>query len=129
MTAREIGAEVAKRSSMAPGDVLNVIDTMMDIIHQNLLNSRSVCLDGLGTFTVTCRSAGNGVDTEDDVTSNQITELKVRFTPSYTRSKFEGTTRAMFAGVTFERIDNIKTRKKDSTPGGNDDDDFIDPEA
>lgn len=132
----EIGQEVAKRSSMSPGDVLNVIETMQDIIQQNLLNSRSVRLDRIGTFTVTCRSAGNGVSTEEDVTSKQISNLKIRFTPSFTRSAYNGTTRAMFEGVTFEKVNKVKkgTKSEDeqggtNPVGGNDDDDFVDPGA
>lgn len=131
----EIGQEVAKRSSMAPGDVLNVIETMQDIIQQNLLNSRSVRLDRIGTFTVTCRSTGNGVLKEEDVTSKQITDLKIRFTPSFTRSAYNGITRAMFEGVTFEKVKKVKAEGKSeeeqggTTPGGGNDDYYVDPEA
>jgi predicted histone-like DNA-binding protein len=113
MTSYELGVEISKRSSMTPGDALNVLDTMMDIIQQNLMNSRSVCLDRLGTFTVTCRSTGNGVDMETEVSSKQITDLKVRFTPSYNRNRYNGTTRAMFDGVTFEKINRSKVQKSE----------------
>lgn len=132
MTVYELGVEVSKRSSMSAGDALNIIETAQDIIRQNLMNSRSVCLDRLGTFTVTCRSPKNGVKTEEEVSSNQITELKVRFTPSYTRNSYNGTTRAMFEGVTFEKVYKGKIQRQQNTenptPGG-DDDDIVDPGA
>lgn len=131
-----IGLEIAKRSSMAPGDVLNVIETMQDIIQQNLLNSRSVRLGRIGTFTVICRAAGNGVLNEEEVTSKQITNLKIRFTPSFTRSTYNGITRTMFEGVTFEKVKKVKAGKKDEGEQGgtapvvgNGDDDYVDPNA
>jgi predicted histone-like DNA-binding protein len=132
MTSYELGVEISKRSSMTPGDALNVLDTMMNIIQQNLMNSRSVCLDRLGTFTVTCRSTGNGVDTEEEVSSKQITDLKVRFTPSYSRNQYNGTTRMMFEGVTFEKINRAKVQKSqepEENPGDGGDDGFVDPNA
>jgi predicted histone-like DNA-binding protein len=132
MTSYELGVEISKRSSMTPGDALNVLDAMMDIIQQNLMNSRSVSLDRLGTFTVTCKSTGNGVDTEEEVSSKQITDLKVRFTPSYSRSHYNGITRAMFEGVTFEKINRAKVQKSqepEENPDDGGDDGFVDPNA
>lgn len=132
MTVYELGVEVSKRSSMSAGDALNIIETAQDIIRQNLMNSRSVCLDRLGTFTVTCRSAKNGVKTEEEVSSKQISELKVRFTPSYTRSTYNGTTRAMFEGVTFEKVykGNVKREQNTNNPNpGDDGEDIVDPGA
>lgn len=101
----ELAIEIAEKSSLTPGDTLNVIDNLMLVMKRHLLNSRSVRLNGLGTFTIFCRARGNGVDTEEEVSSNQIKNLSVRFLPEYTVSGFEGKTRAMFQGVEFERID------------------------
>jgi predicted histone-like DNA-binding protein len=113
MTSYELGVEISKRSSMSPGDALNVLDTIMDIIQQNLLNSRSVCIDRLGTFTIGCRSSGNGVDNKEEVNSKQITELKVRFTPSFSRNQYNGITYPMFEGVTFEKLEKAMIQKEE----------------
>lgn len=139
VTAYDLAMQIAKRSSLTPGDSLNVIDNLMDVIQGYLLDSRSVCLDRLGTFTITCRSTGNGVDTEEEVSASQITDLKVRFTPTYTRNKFNGTTRSMFTGVTFEKINKAKSQTNPTTDpdngnnngdgGGNDNGGFINPAA
>lgn len=128
MSTYELGTEVSKRGSMTAGDTLNVIETALDIIEQNLRNGRSVCLDRLGTFTITCRSTKNGVETEEEVSSDQITDLKVRFTPAYTRSKYNGTTRSMFNGVTFKKISKAKAANSEE-PGSGSGGGQIDPDA
>ena len=83
-----------------------------------LLNSRTVRLDGLGTFTVIARTRGKGVDAEKDVSPNQVTSLHFMFTPEYTRPAALGTTRALWQGVEFE-----KWTGKDAADGGKDPDD------
>lgn len=105
VTASEMSEEIAKRSSLSSGDVLNVIDHLMDVMRTHLLNSRSVKLDKLGNFTAIIRSGGKGVDTEEEVNTDQISELKIRFTPAYTHNRINGTTRALFANVKFEKYD------------------------
>lgn len=125
VTTHELATEISKRSSLTPGDTKNVIDNLMDTMRMHLMDSKSVCLDGLGTFTVICNAKGYGVETEEEVAAAQIKQLKVRFTPTYTRSSFEGVTRDMFRGVTFEKYD---PKSKNSSDNGDDDDDYVDPD-
>lgn len=47
VTTYEVAVAIAEKSSLTPGDVLNVIDNMINVIQDNLMNSRSVCLAGL----------------------------------------------------------------------------------
>jgi len=102
VTSADLARDLAGVSTLSLGDSRNVFANMMGILRGYLLDSRSVCIDDFGTFTVTCQAQGNGVDTLEEVSPKQITGLKVRFTPSYTRTTFAGTTRAMFTGVDFE---------------------------
>ena len=129
VTTKQLGIEVSKRSSMAPGDTMNVVDTVMDVIRQYLMNGRSVRLDDLGTFTVIANAKGHGVDTEEEVTSKQIQALKIRFTPSYTRNAIEGTTRAMYADIQFEKYEPKGKGSGAGIDPGDDDDDVVDPDA
>lgn len=115
---QQLGEMVAEKSSATPGDVHNVIRNLMSVMRSQLLNSRTVRLDGLGTFTVMARSRGNGVDKEKDVNPNQVTSLHFRFTPEYTRPAALGTTRALWQGVEFEKW----AWKKDNTDDGGDPD-------
>jgi len=109
---------IAEKASLTAGDVHNVIRNLMSVMRLQLLNSRTVRLDGLGTFTVIARTRGKGVDAEKDVSPNQVTSLHFMFTPEYTRPAALGTTRALWQGVEFE-----KWTGKDAADGGKDPDD------
>ena len=100
---QQLGEMVAEKCSATPGDVHNVIRNLMSVMRMQLLNSRTVRLDGLGTFTVIARTRGKGVDKEKDVNPNQVTSLHFMFTPEYTRPAALGTTRALWQGVEFEK--------------------------
>lgn len=128
VTTKEIGIALAGMSSLSAGDARSMVENMTSIIGKSLLDGKSVCLEDFGTFTVTCKAVGTGVKTKEEVNPNQITHLKVRFTPAYKRSSFQGTTRAIFNGVSFKMIDD-RLKENTSAPGGNDDDDYVDPNA
>ena len=115
---QQLGEMVAEKCSATPGDVHNVRN-LMSVMRLQLLNSRSVRLDGLGTFTVIARTRGKGVDAEKDVSPNQVTSLHFMFTPEYTRPAALGTTRALWQGVEFEKW----TGKNVSSGDGKDPDD------
>lgn len=101
VSTHELGEMIAEKSSLTPGDVHNTIRNLMTCMRLHLLNSRSVKLDGLGTFTVICKSNGKGVNTKEEVSPAQITNLKVQFRPEYTRPRGGTTTRAMFEKVNY----------------------------
>ncbi len=124
-----IAKRIASKSSLTPGDVYNVVYSLIDELNDKLLNGHSVCLNEFGTFTVIAKAGGNGVETPQAVNASQIKSLRVQFTPSYKRTPFQGVTRAMFDGVEFQRWkgdpyhpDNDKTGGN-STGGNNNDDD------
>lgn len=50
-----IGETIAERSSLTAGDVHNVIRNLMAVMREQLLNSRTVKLEGLGSFTLVCQ--------------------------------------------------------------------------
>lgn len=78
-----------------------------------LLNSRSIRLDGLWTFTMIARTRGKGVEDEKVVNPNQVVTLKCQFTDEYTRSAVLGTIRAMIQGVQFEKASKIRKGAED----------------
>ena len=99
---------IAEKASLTPGDVHNVIRNLMSVMREQLLNSRTVRLDGLGTFTMRARSTSKGVETADKVSPQQITTLWCQFTPEYRRpATGGGVTRAMLNGVSFENVANL----------------------
>ena len=111
--AQQLAEVIAEKSSLTPGDVHNVIRNLMTVMRSQLLNSRTVRLDGLGTFTMKARTRGKGVVKSEDVNPNQVTALRCQFTPEYTRPAAIGTTRAMLQGVEFEKWTGVVTDGKD----------------
>ena len=118
--AQQLAEVIAEKSSLTPGDVHNVIRNLMTVMRSQLLNSRTVRLDGLGTFTMKARTRGKGVVKSEDVNPNQVTALRCQFTPEYTRPAAIGTTRALLQGVEFEKWTGVVTDGKDDAgDGGN----------
>ena len=58
-----LAESIAEKSSLTPGDVQNVIRNLMSTMRMHLLNSRTVRLNGLGTFTMKARTRGKGTET------------------------------------------------------------------
>jgi len=135
---QKIAEIIAEKSSLTPGDVHNVIRNLTNVMREQLLNSRTIKLEGLGSFTMMARANGKGVKHEKDVNSSQIIGLRCQFTPEYHRNA--GTiTRAMTQGVEFISLAEIARKLNlniddidkgdDDDGGGNPDDEFIDPTA
>lgn len=98
---------IAEKASLTAGDVHNVIRNLMSVMREQLLNSRTVRLEGLGTFTMIAKAGGKGVELEGKVSCTQITSLRCQFTPEYTRSASGVTTRALTTGVEFVHIKDV----------------------
>ena len=118
VTTQQLAEVIAEKSSLTPGDVQNVVRNLMSAMREQLLNSRTVRLDGLGTFTMKARTQGRGVESADKVNPNQITALKCQFTAEYTRPAAIGTTRALLQGVQFVHVDLLKSMAEGGNPGG-----------
>ena len=128
-------SKMVNKQKMA--DVHNVIRNLMSVMREQLLNSRTVRLEGLGTFTMIAKAGGKGVVLESKVSSSQIVSLRCQFTPEYTRSADGVTTRALTSGVEFVHVKDVAGGFVDdddknhsgggdnpgggSTPGGDDD--------
>ena len=115
---QQLAENIAEKSSLTPGDVQNVIRNLMTTMRAELLNSRTVRLEGLGTFTMKARTSGKGVLSADKVNPNQITLLRCQFTPEYSRPAAIGTTRALLQGVQFVHADLMKSFVEDEEEGG-----------
>ena len=115
-----MATEIAEKSSLTAGDVHNVVRNLLSVMRSHLLNSRSVRLDALGTFSMKASSKGHGVRTAEEVNPNQVTALKCLFTPEYKRPAAIGTTRALLQGVEFQKWDENASA---GTAGGEDNED------
>ena len=107
VSTEQIAKEIAAYSSLSSGDVKNTIDNLVTVMSQHLQASESVTLDGLGSFHITMKSSGKGVEKEEDVSSSQAT-LLVRFTPASTRNPDRSVaTRSLVTGIKCARYDQL----------------------
>ena len=68
---------IAEKASLTAGDVHNVIRNLMSVMREQLLNSRTVRLEGLGTFTMVAKACGKGVEQESKQLANRCAALSV----------------------------------------------------
>jgi predicted histone-like DNA-binding protein len=118
----QLAKEIAAYSSLTPGDVKNTLDNLVVVVTQHLQSSESVTLDGLGTFRITLKSTGNGVETREEVSSTQAVP-KVRFKPICSRQSDGSTTRSLLDGIKFVNFEKKDKKTNDSENDGDDGDD------
>lgn len=82
-TLDEIATNVAYDCTITKADCKAVIEALIHEINNQLLNSYSVKLDGLGTFKVTVMSTG-AVEASEFSAAKNITGWRVKFMPAYT---------------------------------------------
>lgn len=125
---QKLGEIIAEKTSLTPGDVHNVVRNLMSAMREQLQSSRTVRLDGLGTFTMIAKAGGKGVESADKVNPGQIAHLRCRFTPEFKRPKGSATTRALTEGVTYINLADLgKTSESGGGNGGGGE--IIDPTA
>lgn len=74
-----ISRQIAGRSSLTTGDIMNTLSNFFDEIPTYLLLGQTVKLDGLGTFRISFTS--DGAADEDSFTAGYIKNARVIFTP------------------------------------------------
>ena len=77
---KEISADIVGLSSLARGDVSNVIDSLIDTIPKYLTMGKSVNLGDLGTLRISFSS--EGVTKAEEFNTGKISGVRVLFTPS-----------------------------------------------
>jgi predicted histone-like DNA-binding protein len=92
----QLSKAIAGRSSLSRGDVMNVIENMVDDIPKYLTEGYSVNLNNFGTLRLSLSS--EGVSEPDSFTAGHIKNMRVVFTPS---PEFKET----FQKIHFEKIE------------------------
>jgi len=82
----QLSKQIAGHSSITRGDVVNVIENIIDEIPKYLMEGYSVNLENFGTMRLSFSS--EGVDTPEKFTSDHIKGVRVVFTlsPEFKRS-------------------------------------------
>lgn len=107
VTTQDLAEKIAYSSSMTEGDVHGVIRNLLEVMRTELLNSQTVKLDGLGSFTLRACARGKGVETAEEVSPTQIKYLRCQFTAEGKRNGSGATTRALLNGVKYQRADGL----------------------
>jgi predicted histone-like DNA-binding protein len=77
---QEIAVDIVNLSSLARGDVSNVINSLIDTVPKYLLMNKSVSLGELGTFRISFSS--EGVENPEDFSVDKISGIRILFVPS-----------------------------------------------
>lgn len=72
-----VAKEIAKMSSMSIGDVLNVVQSLQEVMSSFLVQGKNVKLDLLGSFKI--RMNATAVAAKDEVKPSTITKKSVGF--------------------------------------------------
>ncbi|MCM1320691.1 MAG: HU family DNA-binding protein [Bacteroides sp.] len=75
-----LAKEISKSCTLTPADVVAVIESFLDKMPQYLKNSNRIRLNKFGIFKLSFSSTGH--KDKDDVSSADIKNLRVLFTPS-----------------------------------------------
>ena len=75
-----LAREISKSCTLTPADIVAVIESFLDKMPQYLKSSNRIRLNKFGIFKLSFSSEGH--EKAEDVSSNDIKNLRVLFTPS-----------------------------------------------
>lgn len=87
VTTDQICKRLALESTVSAADVKAVLEALSEVMGEYMASGRSVKLDGIGSFFFQASARKNGVEKKEDVNSNLINGVKVRFIPATTYKK------------------------------------------
>lgn len=130
---QELSKLISTATTLTQSDIAAVLYSLPQFMNVYLREGHSVRLNGLGTYAVFGRSKGNGVLRKEDVRPSQFSSLVLKFTPEYNVSVGGARTRTLLNDIEFTHIDRLTkgatgNNSGDNT-GGNNDDDYVDPNA
>ena len=76
----DLAKEISKSCTLTPADIVAVIESFLDKMPQYLKNSNRIRLNKFGIFKLSFSSVGQ--ESEDDVSSKDIKNVRVLFMPS-----------------------------------------------
>jgi predicted histone-like DNA-binding protein len=76
---RELTHAIASRCTLTAPDVLAMLESLLELVPEELAKGNLVRLGEFGSFSVSLQSVGT--DSEKDFTSGCITDCKIRFRP------------------------------------------------
>ena len=95
--AKRLAKDIEKESTVSYTDVVAVLSAIPSVMTRYLAEGHSVKLDGIGSFHLIFECKKTGVDKPEEVSIDQVTNIKVQFRP------------AMKAGVGSQKGKRINT--------------------
>ena len=93
--AHRLAKDIEKESTVSQTDVMAVQNAIPTVMTRYLAEGHSVKLDGIGSFFLTFECKKTGVDTPEEVSMDQVTNIKVQFRPAMkggsSKGKFNNT--------------------------------------
>ena len=80
--AKRLAKDIEKESTVSYADVMAVLSAIPNVMTRYLAEGHSVKLDGIGSFFLTFECKKTGVDTPEEVSIDQVTNIKVQFRPA-----------------------------------------------
>ena len=80
--AHRLAKDIEKESTVSQTDVMAVLNAIPTVMTRYLAEGHSVKLDGIGSFFLTFECKKTGVDTPEEVSMDQVTNIKVQFRPA-----------------------------------------------
>ena len=118
MNTRKLSQHISEHGSIyTPDVVFGVLEKFRSCLVEMLLESKSVKIDGLGTFYTTIENEPGGTDKEEDFNvQKNLKALHIRFKPEG-EQEMNISSREFFKKAEFVNVDSIMGGEK-STSGG-----------
>lgn len=88
--AQRLAKDIEKECTVSYTDVISVLTAIPGVMRRYLAEGHSVKLDGIGSFFLTFECKKTGVDTAEEVSMDQVTNVKVQFRPAMRGSGVKG---------------------------------------
>ena len=88
--AHRLAKDIEKESTVSQTDVMAVLNAIPTVMTRYLAEGHSVKLDGIGSFFLTFECKKTGVDTQEEVSMDQVTNIKVQFRPAMKGGSMKG---------------------------------------
>ena len=116
MNLRKMADHIAEHGSLFTSDVVfGVLEKFRKCCIEQLLNSRKVKIEGLGTFYTTCENKKGGAESKEKFVTQDIKALHIRFLPEQT-AEMDISSRQFIKRAEFINADTWVNGKEEETP-------------
>ena len=130
VTMDKIAKRMERVGALSAQDALHTIQNFIIELREELIEGNKVKVDGLGIFHITF--ACEGTEEEKDCTVKKIKRVNVRFSVDNSLrlvNDSTATTRGADNNVQFYIKGETEPLSTGNTPGGEDDENYVDPDA